>query len=227
MALPFNIQNLPAEIQAVLRFLGERTTPVAVKELTTGLNFTERGVMRSIRRLVNYNLVDMNHEGHYTITSEGRRALKILSEAAPRPVLSEATRRKVTRRLTAVIPARLVAGQPTIVFIGIDPPDATVTPLSGSALVELKVSGVGVTLDPVNTTVSVPPDKPSTPTKITVTPQLTERIVRVRIDAFQTHDIDRIEPVGGMYFDIPVNAPGAPLSKERRAVAMDMELAAG
>lgn len=226
MSLPFNLQRLPPEAISVLRFLGQRNAAASTQDFEDGLDIGPRAVGKAIRRLVNFSLIQMDVHGTYQLTGDGRRAYQQLADnesaSAEQPTEHEAP--KIMRRLTVVLPQMLINGQTSALYIGVNPPAANTPTHAQSATLELRLSAVGGKFSAANVALEVPPDRAADPIKVMLA-AAASRPVRVRIDAFQSFDIDRIEPIGGMYFDIPVVT--RPVSEEatRRAVGVDLALA--
>jgi hypothetical protein len=127
------------------------------------------------------------------------------------------------RRLTVVLPPSAIGAQPVTMYIGVNPSSGD-SILPQPAQVELRLGVIGGTLSTDKVSLSVPPERAATPTTVTVTAQPSARKVRVRVDAFQIRDIDRVEEVGNMYFDIPVHVQAASDGSTRRAVGTDLVL---
>ncbi len=245
MSLPFNLQKLPAEALTLLRYLGQ-VSAASAEELETGTGLGNRTVGRAIRRLVTADYIFLAPTDAYQLTSDGQIAVEQIAEydrqtqgTAPAPrhsgplspvpaptpasAVAAAPAASVQRRLTAVLPRRLIAGRATDVFIGINPP-ANSGPLPVATQIELKLSAVGATVSPARLMLEVPPDKAAIPARFNLTPAQPGRAVRVRVDAFQNLDADHLEPLGGMYFDAPVDRESTPSAAETRAVGMDIML---
>jgi hypothetical protein len=228
MSLSFNLQRLPPEAVSVLRFLGRHSTAVSTHDMESALDLSPRAIGRAIRRLVNYSLIQMDYNGAYQLTGDGRRAYEQMADQAPRTsseqsVASEAATAHAIRRLTIVLPHNAIGAQPVTLYIGVNPASGNPV-LSHHALVELRLGVIGGTLSTNSVSLDVPPDRAATPTTVTVTAQPAARKVRVRVDAFQMHDVDRADEVGNMYFDIPVHAQTIAEGSTRRAVGTDLTL---
>lgn len=224
MALPFNLEKLPSEMLEVLRFLGTCSTPARVPDIVNGTRQSERYVLRAIRRLVNYNLIQIDDHSQYAISSEGKRAHAALLEADKAPkveVKSEAVP-GIPRRLTAVIPAALVFGQPTPIFIGIDPPQGEAVILDAVTL-DLKIQVLGGTITPITASLNVPPNAAAAPARLSVTATVSDKPVRIKLDAYQAFQVAELKVAGRLFFDIPVVVAGS-VTAGRRAVAVDLEL---
>jgi hypothetical protein len=228
MSLSFNLQRLPPEALSVLRFLGRHSTAISTHSMETALALSPRAIGRAIRRLVNYSLIQMDYNGAYQLTGDGRRAYEqMVDQEARAPAAATASaaigEAHVIRRLTVVLPPNATSTQPVTMYIGINP--STDNPvLPHPAQVELRLDAVGGTLSTDKVSLNVPPQRAATPTTVTVTAQPTARKVRVRVDAFQIRDIDRVDEVGNMYFDIPVQAQPSMDGATRRAVGTDLML---
>ena len=227
MSLSFNLQRLPPEAISVLRFLGNRGAAASSHDMESGLDIGARAVGRAIRRLVNYSLIQMDFNGAYQLTTDGRRAYQQLADKEVRSASSTPAARSVsqiTRRLTIVLPHVASDAQPVTLFIGVNPANNTAPHLADSAQVELRLSVIGGTLSQASLSLEVPPAQAAAPVAVTVTAQPNVRTVRIRIDAFQVIDTDRVDPVGDMYFDIPVRPVANTGDSTRRAVGTDLAL---
>lgn len=228
MSLSFNLQRLPPEALSVLRFLGRHSAAISTRDMEMALNLSPRAIGRAIRRLVNYSLIQMDYNGWYQLTGDGRRAFEQLTDhenRAPQvaPTVTETSMARVTRRLTIVLPPNAIGARPVTLYIGVNPSsDASL--LSHPAQVELRLGAIGGTLSSNKVSLDVPPQRAATPTTVTITAQPSARKVRVRIDAFQIRDIDRVDEVGNMYFDIPVRTESVAEDATRRAVGTDLTL---
>jgi predicted transcriptional regulator len=224
MALPNNLQKLPPEMLDVLRFLGARETSARTADIESGLNISERVVLKAIRRLINANLIQFDEVNGYTCTGEGKRSYAALLDydKAPKQATAQDSRAKILRRLTAVIPAALIPGQAMPIFIGIDPPNGG-TAHPETVMIDLKVQVLGGAIQPLTASLTVPPDKAAAPARLTITASVSDKPVRVKIDAYQAFQIAELKVAGRLYFDIPV-AGNAAAPAGKRAVAADLEL---
>lgn len=227
MALPFHLQKLPPESLDILRYLSKiaSATPEAIE---SGTGLSSRTVGKAIRRLVNYDLIEITG-GAYQLTTDGKIAAKQIAEydatmanAAPDRPRSVP---KAQRHLSVVMPRSFSAGRPTDLYFGVNPPSPDGYRLTEAANVELRVSAVGGTLSLNNVSLSIPPDKAATPGKVSLTPDPAGQMVRVRVDAFQTLGLAELEALGGMYFDVRVNQDSGFQDSTLRAVGMDLLLA--
>jgi hypothetical protein len=227
MSLSFNLQRLPPEAISVLRFLGNRGAAASSPDMEAGLDIGARAVGRAIRRLVNYSLIQMDFNGAYQLTTDGRRAYQQLADLDARTPGTTSSARdtaQITRRLTVVLPHAASDAQPVTLFIGVNPANNTVPHLENNAQLELRLSVIGGTLSQGSLSLDVPPDRAAAPVAVTVTAQPNARTMRVRVDAFQVIDTDRVDPAGDMYFDIPVRSQLSPTDATRRAVGTDLAL---
>src|SRR5581483_3075035 len=231
MSLPFNLQKLPPEALDVLRYLGQHSS-ASVDELHQGTGIAARSIGKAIRRLVNYDYILLAGDGTYQLTTDGTMAVQQIAAAdAAAPDTAAGPPRQdtppVERHLTVVTPRSLVAGRPSDLYIGVNPPTGEER-LPGTARLELKVSAVGGALSASNLSLDVPPDSAAKPGRLRLTPDGAQagRIVRVRVDAFQAFEFDNLEALGGMYFDVPVVKDAAAKDTSTRAVGMDVRLKA-
>jgi hypothetical protein len=229
MELPYNLQRLPPEALEVLRYLGKHG-PAAAVQIETGTGMANRLVGKAIRRLVNFDYIELSGNT-YQLTTDGTLATRQLNEydaaqskkdkgaasAAPQPVY---------RRLAVVMPRILAPNKASDLFIGVNPPDGGAARLPMPAHLELRVSAVYGALSIANLSLSVPPDRAAAPGRLSLTPATPGRAVRVRVDAFQAMDADHmeLEPLGGMYFDVKVAMDATGHESAIRAVGMDIQL---
>ena len=227
MSLSLNLQRLPPEALSVLRYLGRQPTAISTHDMEAGLSLSSRAVGRAIRRLVNYSLIQMDYNGAYQLTGDGRRAYEQLSQQDARaPQAQSATsspgKVHIVRRLTVVLP-HIIGAQPVTLYFGVNPSSGG-SLLPHTAQIELRLGAIGGTLSTNKVSINVPPDGAATPTPVVVTPQPEARAIRVQVDAFQIHDVDRVDEVGNMYFDIPVHSQPHAAGATRRAVGTDLTL---
>lgn len=225
MPLPYNLDKLPPEMLDVLRLLGGAPNSVRAADIGGRLGMHDRIVLRAIRRLVNFNLIGMDAAGAYLVTSEGQLAYAALIEAdgLPRPTAAAQPKQRIQRRLTAVLPGSITSGQTGAVYIGVDPLDPALTPLPGPVTVDLKLRALGAQLSATMTTLSIPEQGAAAPVRVLLRPTVSDKPIRLIIDAYQAFQVAELAPAGNMYTDIPVTAPGAG-SLPRRAVATPLDL---
>lgn len=226
MSLPFNLQKLPPEALAILRYL-QKSNPATNDQLEKGAGISVRLVGKGIRRLVNADYIELSGDS-YHLTTEGKDLAQLLIEheagntagAAPTPKPEI----MVQRHISVVMPRSFMPGNAGDLFIGVNPPEAEGERLSEATQLELRISAVGATLSTSNFTLPVPTNKAATPVKINLTPAQDSQMVRVRVDAFQILDEHNLEPLGGIYFDIRVATAYASQDATLRAVGMDVRL---
>lgn len=228
MSLPFNLQKLSPEALDVLRFLGKTAGGATTEAIEDGTGLASRSVGKAIRRLVTADYISLSFQG-YELTTDGKVAVQELTafysaSGGASTVKSEGQAPTIARRLIAVVPRSLVAGQSTEMIVGINPPAGSDGTLSDPAHLELKIRAQGGALSSDNMTLDVPPNAAARPGTVSLTPTEPGKAMRVRIDAFQAFDFDRLEPVGGMYFDVPVAVGSAQLDVTNRAVGIDLKL---
>ena len=231
MPLPFNLQKLPPEALDVLRYMGKTPGSQTVETLEQGAGLSARLIGKSIRRLVNYDYIHMTSGTTYELTTDGNVAVQQIAQYDAESANAGDQRAQAPsgtpRHLTVVLPRALAVGRATDVYFGVNAPDNSGSKLPGTVHVELKISAVNGTISADNVSLAIPPDKASAPGKIALTPATGNKIVRVRVDAFQSYEFDSMESLGGMYFDVqiapePGQAPAAPGTS--RAVGMDLLL---
>ena len=232
MPLSFNLQKLPPEALDVLRYLGKTPGPATFDTLGQGTGLSARLIGKAIRRLVNYDYVHVTNAIAYELTSDGNVAVQQIAQFDAENANAGDQKAQAPsgtpRHLTVVLPRALNAGRATDVYFGVNAPDGSGSKLPGTVHVELKISAVNGTVSAGNVSLDIPPDKASAPGKIALTPASGNKIVRVRVDAFQSYEFDSMESLGGMYFDVQIapepgkqpTAPGA----ASRAVGMDLLL---
>ncbi|MCC7449546.1 MAG: hypothetical protein IT324_19150, partial [Anaerolineae bacterium] len=220
--------KLPPEALDVLRFLGKTAGGATTEAIEEGTGLASRPVGKAIRRLVTADYISLGFSG-YELTTDGKVAVQELAafdgeSGAASPAKQEAQAPTIARRLIAVVPRTLAAGQPADMIVGVNPPAGSDGTLSDAAHLELKLRAQGGALSSDNLTLEVPPNAAAQPGTISLTPAAPGKTMRVRIDAFQAFDFDRLESVGGMYFDVPVAANGAQPDATNRAVGIDLKL---
>jgi hypothetical protein len=227
MVMPYNLQRLLPEALAVLRFLRTRAAASA-EELEAGTGLSNRAVGRAIRRLVNFDQIEM-HDRAYHLTTDGKITAHQLAEYEATPTAesgaSETASSVIIRRLAVVLPRAFAANVPTAMYIGVNAAQAGSPQLPLAAQLELQVSAVGGTLSTYRLSLEVPPIKAASPARISLTPAEPGRSVRVQIDAVQVTG-EHSEPLGGMYFDVKVPLTTDSLDTSMRAVGMNLWLKA-
>jgi hypothetical protein len=231
MSLPSNLERLPPEAIRVIQFMGTQSDPMTPDQIDQGTKLGVRLVGKAIRRLVNFDLIQISPNNSYILTSDGRQAVDefaendarlldgLLSLTQPQPPLQP-----VQRRLTVVMPRIFAAGKPTDIYFGVNPPDASLGSSGMMLNVELKVSANGGSLSSSSLSLEIPGFGAAKPSTVSLTPQTPGKVVRVRVDAFQTTDSYQVEALGGIYFDIQVATAGSGQDLSSRAVGMDLLL---
>jgi hypothetical protein len=226
MAMPYHLQRLPREALEVLRFmLTQEAVNAAQMEAGTGLS--PRLVGRAIRRLVNFDQIEMR-DGLYVLTTDGKiTGRQLLDYEASRTADDtglNAADNVYIRRLTVVTPRIMRANVTSDMFIGVNPPSPGDMQLPEFIHLDVRVSAVGGALSLLQFSLNIPPDKAAAPCRVSLTPAQAGRPVRVRIDVYQTIDLDESQPLGGMYFDVKVPTQPDPDERAVRAVGMDLML---
>jgi hypothetical protein len=228
MLMPYNLQRLPREALEVLRFMLTQQEAVSPAQIEAGAGLHTRLVGRAIRRLVNYDQIEMpaRRSGTYVLTEDGRITARQLLEyeaAQHSAGKQDGVAAKVyLRRLTVVVPRALRADVPSVIYVGVNPPTSGDPVLPEAAQLSLRLSAVGGALSAQQLSLSVPPDKAAAPSRLNLVPAQAGRPVRVRMDAYQLIDLDEAHPLGGMYFDVKAPLTPDPDDKSVRAVGIDL-----
>lgn len=224
MELPYELKTLPPHAIDVIQFLDQQpeghADAVAICE---GANLSNRAFGKAIRRLVTRNYLNMDAAGFYRLTPEGRKAAKLFAEvSAEEPADEEPADEEAApitpRRLTIVIPKTLSAGAPAQLYAGIDRPQASQRGVPTSLV--LRLEGVNCNISPAEHTLEVPPDSAAAPAASTLT-ALQSGQGRVRVRAYQLVREDKVEEVGGMYFDFLTDDVN---SADLQAISTDLNL---
>jgi hypothetical protein len=225
MELPFHLAKLPPEAQLLLRYMLTHSPLTSVAMENAGLS--ARSVGKAIRRLINGDYLELKGL-EYALTTNGRLAGKQLIEyeaaMSGLPVEQDNGVLRVRRRVLVVTPRIYVSEHAADLFIGVNPPSQGDERLPYGAQIELRVSAVGGKLSINSLSIDIPPEKAAVPTRVRLLPEPKTPAVRVRVDAFQTFEIDHSEAVGGFYFDIPVYADASKQDKSPKAVGIDITL---
>ena len=227
MSLSFNLQRLPSEALSVLHYLGQRGTAANTEEMETGVALSQRAIGRAIRRLVNYSLIQIDYNGAYQLTSNGRRAYQQLADLSASLAAADAARPSAVRRLTVVLPRLPTDAQPIPLYIGVNAASASASGLKEPVQLELRLSAIGGKLSRTNLSLDVPADRAAVPATLSLTAEPGAPLVRVRLDAFQVRDLDQVDAVGNMYFDLPTNPQSKPDGSAvpgQRAFSTDLAL---
>lgn len=225
MDLPYYLQKLPSEGRDLLRFLAQRGGPASVPEIETGAGFSNRMVMRTIRRLVNEGHVEMRG-GLYALTGDGEAAAQQLAEleANMLPSADAASPVSTVRRLAIVMPRNALSGSSAMLFFGVNAPEMGAPRLAAPVRVELRISAVGGNLSVFKVEIDVPPDRAARPARVDLTPAEAGRSVRVRVDAAQIGPGGDRLPLGGTFFDVRVPSDASSYDPTPTAVGMDVPL---
>ncbi|NDJ60573.1 MAG: hypothetical protein GYB67_05570 [Chloroflexi bacterium] len=210
MEMPADLRTLPPEALSILRFFGTQGLDDAfhADDIIQGSGLSPRGFGKGIRRLVTKNYAQMSADQVYRLTETGQNGvgdLQTYDRAAPQEAPKPAARpRFLRRRVVLVTPQRLLAGQPTHVYIGFD--DAAEAALLGEPVY-------------LQTRLTVLHGEPEAPVDVPVrlenravqqTFEVTAgrfRQIRLRIEVSQlSDDTGQYEYCGGMYVDLPVSA---------------------
>jgi len=221
MEMPLSLQTLPAEALDILRYYGNTGAASAhADDITDGTGLSDRGFGKGIRRLVTRNYLSMAGEQVYRLTDQGRRAVSSLqeyddsaseNEGKPEP-------RYVRRRLVVAAPGRLLAGQPSIITIGID--DAQGEDIIGDTVTMLiRLSVVNGDPQMGDETAVVLSNRYASQTFEITAGMFT--FVRVRVELYQEQPDEQFAPAGGLYADIPVTAEPDNADSTLTAYGMD------
>lgn len=225
MELPFHLQKLPPEALQALRYLYHHGAQTALELEGSGLS--ARTVGKAIRRLINADYIEKIDE-KYALTTDGKIATQQILEwdavQAGQPVTGDNGVPRIKRRLVVVAPRNFVAQKPVDLYIGINSPPAGDVRLPTDTRLELRVTALGGTLPVHQIALDVPPDKAAAPARLRLLPDALTGYVRVRVDAFQTLELDAVEPLGGMFFDVPVYVDVNKYDRTPRAVGIDVTL---
>lgn len=204
MEMPLSLQTLPAEALDILRYYGRTgATSAHADDITEGTALTDRGFGKGIRRLVTRNYLSMAGEQVYRLTEQGHRAVAALQEfdlAAP-DADGAVEPRYVRRRLVIVAPARVLAGQPTSITVGVD--DAHGEDILGDTVnVLLRLTVINGEPEMGSETMLVLSNRYASQ-DFEVTAGLFTQ-VRLRVELYQEQPDEQFAPIGGLYVDIPV-----------------------
>lgn len=130
------------------------------------------------------------------------------------------------RRISAFMPKEMVEHAPAPLRVGFDAPGDDAPPLHASARLILRISVPGSTVEPSERPLEVRPGAAAGPVRFRITPDR-GGTARVRIEAFQLVAADKLVPVGGVYFDMPVSQFPTPNSAEFQTLATTLRLHPG
>lgn len=237
MSLPFNLQKLPPECLDMIRYMARRGTPATTADMEADSGMSARLIGKAIRRLVNGDYIDVKG-GIYNLTDDGHMAADLIAEHdrdGGNKTVQTSDAVRTARKLAIVGPRTYRPGVSNTFTVIANPPDSTTSSSPTSATeVVLRLNATGGSLDTSTVTLQVPPNAASLPAKFNVTPAPGTPGVRIRVDAYQHLDLDRVEKLDAIYFDAPVardtgsvpdstNAPNTGL----RAVGMEVLLVQG
>src|SRR5260370_1433670 len=80
MPLPLSLEKLPPEVVRVLRFMGTQSEAMTPNQIDQGTKLGSRLVGKAIRRLVNYDFIQISTNNSYLVTSDGKLVLQQLAE---------------------------------------------------------------------------------------------------------------------------------------------------
>jgi len=219
MELPFylrTLEPLPGALD-ILRFFHQNNAETAdVDQIIDALGLSDRGFNKAIRRLVTKNYVQMDGDGIYRLTEQGRSAVAELIEydqagggeehaAAPAPTAASSAR-QVQRRLVMALPRHLPVNGAATVVVGFDAPDTDSEFAEPVDLVlRLSVEN-GEPSQPEDNLIKL--DNAALQDQFQIMPDAYTQ-VRLRVEVLQLdNDSGDINPAGGMYVDAPVSADG-------------------
>lgn len=214
MELPFHLKTLeplPGALD-ILRFFGQINEETAdVDEICDSLDLSDRRFNKAIRRLVTKGYVQMDGDGIYRLTEQGRDSITELAaydseggdndtdaeEAAPLPSVET-----VTRRLVLAMPGTLTAQHPTEVVVGFDTPGGET--LRDPVDLVLRVSVLNGTPEKPEDNLLKLTNEASYET-VTITPGAFTQ-ARIRVEVLQLdHFSGDISELGGLYVDASVS----------------------
>ncbi|MGQ9908748.1 MAG: hypothetical protein ACUVS2_07925 [Candidatus Flexifilum sp.] len=215
MEMPFTLRTLPPEALEVLRYFGKAGGAAAhADDIAEGSGLGPKSFGKALRRLVTKNYLVMEREQVYRLSDAGKRLTAELLEydliAPPQAGQKVVPPRFVRRRVVLAAPQQVIAGQPTMVFVGID--DAETEELVPEAIdVLLRLSLVnGEPREPRELSLRLA--NRHVQQALEITPGYYTQI-RIRLQVCQVEDdaIDE-EACGGLYVDLPVAVSGPPAS---------------
>lgn len=216
----------------MLRYLGAHG-PASAAETETDTGMSARLIGKAIRRLVNFDLIELV-DGIYRLTTDGKLSSRQLAEYDRMKALQTGEAQAVPaqtyhRRLAVVMPRTFAPDGATNLYIGVNPPNPGSPAMPSPVHVELRITALNGTTSSHSLSLHVPTDKAATPGQVGLLPAKPGLAVRVRIDAFQATDANQmdLEPLGGFFFDVKVAANPADQDTTMRAVGMDLFLKPG
>jgi predicted transcriptional regulator len=227
MELPYHLKALPPEALDVIRYFSGLDSPIArADEITNGVGLSDRTFGKVIRRLVTKGYLQMDGDQAYRLSDQGQTAVEELAEydeSAPtekpkREVIVE----QLPRRLLLAAPSKLVAGQPTPIYVGFHPAKDD-KQLSEPADVVIRLNVLNG--DPARPQeLAFQLSNESDQQTFTVTPGLYQ-CLRIRANVFQLGpNPDDIAVAGGLYVDLDVTAEPDDTTRQLAAYGGDIVL---
>lgn len=224
MDMPYHLKTLPPEALDILRFFHTLNSASAhADDIIEGTALSDRGFGKAIRRLVTKNYLVMDGDQVYRLSDMGRRAVNELSgydDSAPESYSEySATEdygeedfvtepRDVLRHLVVVAPRALRPEQPTNIAVGFDASDD-----SDSSPIDLVVRVNVLHGEPQQAhekSLILSGQAAHQTFEITAGNYQRARL-RVQVSQYQTDTLD-LQPVGGLYVDLPVETSPADTS---------------
>jgi predicted transcriptional regulator len=204
--LPYHLRTLPPEALDILRYYSTLSTNVAyTNSIMDGADLSDRGFGKAIRRLVTKNYLVMDSDQRYRLTEQGNQAVAEIKKAGGGP--TRAPRRiprmvQAQRRLVMTLPQPLVAGELMEANIGfLDAEDDQVLPEPMTLLLRLgAINGQPWPAQEASFTLQ----NRRAYEKFDIMAGEYE-LMRLRVQVYQfDEDSGDVQPVGGMYVDVPV-----------------------
>lgn len=216
MDLSSELNKLLPEALDILRYFGKRgSAPAHADDITEGAGLTERSFGKGIRRLVTKMFLTLDGDQIYRVTERGKPLIAELlefdlmapPEAKARMGYSDEPR-FVRRRALLVTPRRLVAGQPTNIYVGIDEADdddLVMAPLS--LLLRVGVLN-GEPREPIESAILA--ENRGVRQVFEITPgYYTKARIRVQVCQVDGDTPPDLDSCGGLYVDIPISGEEA------------------
>lgn len=229
MTIPPDLDRLPAQALAVLRYLATQTNGTATMDaIIAGTGLSAIGAGRGMRRLVTQRLATMPQPNQYALTPAGQEVARSLpassshASGAAQPALTREARHHV-RRLSAFTPCELSTTTPSLLRVGFDPPDRDQPALPAPRTVLLRLRADGCEVSPQEWRVEIPPQGIGGPVRFRVTPHTPGR-QRFRLEVMEIGAVSVGRPLGGMYFDLNVTEFPTPACAEFQALGASVPL---
>ncbi|GAB4414147.1 MAG: hypothetical protein Kow00106_09140 [Anaerolineae bacterium] len=226
MSIPSDLDRLPPQAVAVLRYLATRgNAEVSIAEIMGGAGLSNVGVGKGIRPLVTRRYVTMTQPGHYVLTPAGREVARGLLEteqavgepSAQAQTKTQRSERVHVRRLSAFAPCELSLDTPSSLQVGFDPPDQGQPPLPGPWRLVLRLRADGCEVSPESCPLDLQPRGVSGPVRFRVIPQAAGK-QRFRLEVLDVGTGGNSRLLGGMYFDLNVAEFPTPACAEFQAL---------